>query len=192
MTDSASDLDAMRERLKTILREQSVRTGEFTLASGKKSDFYVDGKMTTLHPEGAYCVGRLIFERLRGRGFKAQGGLTLGADPMAAAVAAVSHLEGEPLPAFIVRKEAKGHGTSKQVEGHLPAGPVNVAIIEDVTTTGGSALKAVEAVRAAGARVGVVITLVDRQEGGAENLARAGVPFESIFTREEILENPGR
>jgi len=188
MTHPAIDLATMREKLKAILRERSVRTGEFTLASGKKSDFYVDGKMTTLHPEGAFYVGRLIFERLRGRGFQAQGGLTLGADPMVAAVAVVSHLEGEPLPAFIVRKEAKGHGTSKQVEGHLPAGDINVAVVEDVTTTGGSALKAVEAVRAAGARVGLVITLVDRQEGGAQNLERAGVPFESIFTREEILE----
>jgi orotate phosphoribosyltransferase len=132
-------------------------------------------------------VGRLIFERLRGRGLRAQGGLTLGADPMAAAVAAVSHLEGEPLPAFIVRKESKVHGTGKQVEGHLPPGEP-VAVVEDVTTTGGSALKAVEAVRAAGAEVALVITLVDRQEGGAENLRRAGIAFESIFTRQEVLE----
>ncbi|MBN2492014.1 MAG: orotate phosphoribosyltransferase [Planctomycetes bacterium] len=184
---ATTDLEALRLRLKTILRAQSVRTGEFTLVSGKKSDFYVDGKMTTLHPEGAYCVGRLVFERLRGRGLQAQGGLTLGADPMAAAVAAVSHLEGEPLPAFIVRKEVKGHGTSKRVEGHLPAG-ARVAVVEDVTTTGGSALQAVEAVRAAGGEVALVVTLVDRQEGGAENLRRAGIPFEAIFTRAEILE----
>jgi orotate phosphoribosyltransferase len=187
MTGPTPDLESLRQRLKAILREQSVRTGEFTLVSGKRSDFYVDGKMTTLHPEGAYCVGRLIFERLRGRGLRAQGGLTLGADPMAAAVAAVSHLEGEPLPAFIVRKESKVHGTGKQVEGHLPPGGP-VAVVEDVTTTGGSALKAVEAVRAAGAEVALVITLVDRQEGGAENLRRAGIAFESIFTRQEVLE----
>ena len=181
----------MRKRLLAILREQSVRTGSFTLASGKTSDFYVDGKMTTLHPEGAYYVGRLVFERLRGRGFQAQGGLTLGADPMVAAVSTVSYLEGEPIPAFIVRKKVKGHGTSKTVEGHLPPGTGPVAVVEDVTTTGGSALKAVEAVREAGAEVNLVVTLVDRQEGGTENLRKSGVELEAIFTREEILaDNP--
>jgi len=188
MPSPSMDLETMRKRLLAILREQSVRTGEFTLASGKTSNFYVDAKMTTLHPEGAHAVGRLIFERLRGRGFKAQGGLTMGADPMAASISAVSHQEGEPIPAFIVRKAVKGHGTSKTVEGHLPGNAGPVAVIEDVTTTGGSALKAVEAVRAAGGDVKLVVTLVDRQEGGAENLRKAGVEFEAIFTREEILE----
>lgn len=187
MTAPTADVAALRKRLLEILRRQSVRTGEFTLASGKKSDFYVDGKMTTLHPEGLYLTGRLIFEQLRGRGFGAQGGLTLGADPMAAAIAAVSWLEGEPLPAFIVRKASKGHGTTKQVEGLLPTDGTPVAVIEDVTTTGGSALKAVQAVREAGATADMVITLVDREEGGAQNLSEHGVALEAIFTRSEIL-----
>jgi orotate phosphoribosyltransferase len=183
------DLETMRHALLDLLCEQSVRTGTFTLTSGKTSDFYVDGKMTSLHPAGAYLAGRLIFERLKGRGLVAQGGLTLGADPLVASVAAISYLEGEPLPAFIVRKEAKGHGTTKRIEGHLPVGHGPVAVLEDVTTTGRSALQAVNAVRNAGGEVACVITLVDRQEGGAENLRDAGIALEAVFTREEILEN---
>ncbi len=185
-----TDVTALRDRLLSILRAESVRTGEFTLASGKKSDFYVDGKKTTLHAEGAYGVGRLMFEQLRGRGIGAVGGLTLGADPIATAISVVSHLEGEPMQAFIVRKQSKGHGTTRQIEGYLPTDGTPVAIVEDTTTTGGSALQAVEAAREAGANVVTVITLVDRQEGGEANIRAANVEFETIFRREEVLEKP--
>lgn len=182
----SQDLTALRAALLDILRTQSVRTGTFTLASGKTSDFYVDGKLTTLHATGAYAVGRLMFEHVRGRGIKAIGGLTLGADPIATAISVVSHLEGEPIPAFIVRKEAKGHGTSAKIEGYLPTdGPV--VVVEDTTTTGGSALRAVEAVRAAGGTVDEVLTLVDREEGGQENVEAADTKFGAIFRRREIL-----
>ena len=168
------------DRLKQILIEKSYRQGTFTLTSGKTSDFYIDGKQTTLDAEGAYLCGKLLFELISAEQdvIQAVGGMTLGADPLVTAVSVVSFLERAPIPAFIVRKEAKGHGTSNYIEGlkNLPAGG-RVALIEDVVTTGGTLLKVIERVEAAGFSVGLVVTVVDRQEGGAENLARAGYPL---------------
>jgi orotate phosphoribosyltransferase len=180
----------LKQRLKEIILEKSYREGEFTLTSGKKSDFYIDGKQTTLHPEGAWLCGRLILEEIRksGEDIVAVGGMTLGADPLVTAVSVVSHTENTPLPAFIIRKKAKGHGTGQYLEGlkNIPAGG-KVALLEDVVTTGGTLLTAIERVEAAGLAVAVIITVVDRQEGGAENLNRAGYPLRAILTREEIL-----
>jgi orotate phosphoribosyltransferase len=179
-----------RARLKQILLEQSYRHGTFTLTSGKTSDFYIDGKQTTLHAEGAYLCGRLLFEMIRSEEHPVQavGGMTLGADPLVSAVSIVSFLEGSPIPAFIVRKEAKGHGTGNYIEGlkNLPDG-ARVALVEDVVTTGGTLLKVIERVEAAGFTVGLVLTVVDRQEGGAENLAAQGYPLKALFTREALL-----
>jgi orotate phosphoribosyltransferase len=179
-----------RLRLKEILLEKSYRQGSFTLTSGKTSDFYIDGKQTTLSAEGAYLCGKLILELIRKQKepIQAVGGMTLGADPLVTAVSLVSFLEKHPIPAFIVRKEAKGHGTGNYIEGlkNMPAG-CRVALLEDVVTTGGTLLKVIERVEAQGFKVGVVITVVERQEGGAKTLADAGYTLESIFTREELL-----
>jgi orotate phosphoribosyltransferase len=179
-----------RQRLKEILLEKSYRQGSFTLTSGKTSDFYIDGKQTTLSAEGAYLCGKLILEMIlkQPEPIQAVGGMTLGADPLVTAVSLVSFLEKHPIPAFIVRKEAKGHGTGNYIEGlkNMPAG-CRVALLEDVVTTGGTLLKVIERVESQGFKVGLVVTVVERQEGGTKTLADAGYPLEAIFTREELL-----
>jgi orotate phosphoribosyltransferase len=178
------------ERLKEILLAKSYRKGTFTLTSGKTSDFYIDGKQTTLHAEGAYLCGKLLFELIKSEAkpIAAVGGMTLGADPLVSAVSIVSYLEQAPIPAFIVRKEAKGHGTGNYIEGlkNLPEGG-RVALVEDVVTTGGTLLKVIDRVESAGFAVGLVVTVVDRQEGGAEILAGQGYPLKALFTRESLL-----
>ena len=180
-----------REQLKKLLLAKSCRRGTFKLSSGRESDFYIDGKQTTLSAEGAYLCGKLIFDIIRANPEKihAVGGMTLGADPLVTAVSLVSHLEKQPIPAFIVRKESKGHGTGQYIEGlnNLPAGGT-VALLEDVVTTGGTLLTVIERVEAQGFKVGLVVTVVDRLEGGAEALAAKGYTLKSIFTRETLLE----
>ena len=175
-----------RERLRNLLREQSLMFGDFTLSSGKKSTFYFDSKKTTLLPEGAWLTAREILRLVRERRIEADaiGGLTLGADPIVGPVAALSHVEGPPLRAFIVRKEAKEHGTGRRIEGNL-APNSRVIIVDDVVTTAGSTLKAIEAAEEAGHTVVAVVCLVDREEGGAEKLA--AWPFHPLFTRSEIF-----
>ena len=155
-------------------------TGEFTLTSGKKSNFYFDGKKVTLHPEGAYWVGKAVFDQLAESGVDAVGGVATGAYPMVAAVALVSHLEGKPIPSFIVREVTKEHGTKRQIEGHLEEGS-RVAIVDDVLTTGGSVLKVIEAVEAVNCKVVKVMVLVDRHEGGGEELKKRGYDFAAIL-----------
>lgn len=178
------------QRLKEILLKNSYRKGTFTLTSGQTSDFYIDGKQTTLHAEGAYLCGKLLFELIRSEPdpIDAVGGMTLGADPLVSAVSIVSYLDKAPIPAFIVRKEAKGHGTGNYIEGmkNLPSGG-RVALVEDVVTTGGTLLQVIERVESAGFVVGLVVTVVDRQEGGAETLADKGYPLKALFTRESLL-----
>lgn len=182
-------LEANRERLEELLREHSLMFGDFTLASGRKSNYYFDSKKTTLLPEGAYLVAAEILKLLREKGIEADaiGGLTLGADPIVCPVAALSHLAGTPLRAFIVRKEAKGHGTGRQIEGTL-APASRVVVVDDVVTTGGSTLKAIEAAEQAGHRVVAVICIVDREEGGTEKLA--AWPFHPLFRRAELFDQP--
>ncbi len=179
-----------RQRLKEILLEKSYRKGTFTLTSGKTSDFYIDGKQTTLSAEGAYLCGKLLLELINKSGVQidAIGGMTLGADPLVTAASVVSFLEEKPIPAFIVRKEAKGHGTGNFIEGlkNMPEG-CSVALVEDVVTTGGTLLQVIERVESQGFKVGLVATVVERQEGGVEVLAKVGYRLESIFTREELL-----
>jgi orotate phosphoribosyltransferase len=179
-----------KQQLKELLLTKSYRQGNFTLSSGKRSDFYIDGKQTTLSAEGAYLCGKLLFDLIRQHpeAIDAVGGMTLGADPLVTAVSLVSYLEKSPIPAFIVRKESKKHGTEDYLEGrgNLPTG-ATVALVEDVVTTGGTLLKVIDRVQAQGYRVGLVATIVDRQEGGAETLAQRGFPLQAIFTREELL-----
>lgn len=186
-----------RRRLKELLLEKSYRQGTFTLTSGKTSDFYIDGKQTTLDAEGGYLCGRLLFELIQNAPEKISsvGGMTLGADPLVTAVSVVSHLADTadtPLPAFIVRKEAKGHGTGNYIEGKKNLVPgSSVALVEDVVTTGGTLLQVIERVENEGFKVGLVVTVVDREEGGSEVLAQAGYPLQSIFTRTELVGSTG-
>lgn len=181
---------ASRERLIAIIKARSVETGRtFTLASGRTSDFYCNLKPTMLDPEGAYLLGALIVDAIGPDKPDYVGGLELGAVPLATAAAAIGHAKGQPLPAFIVRKAAKEHGTKSLVEGLMRGDSLKnkrVVILEDVTTTGGSSLKAIEAVRAEGASVVRVLTMVDRQEGAADAFAKAGVPFAALVTAAEL------
>ncbi|MFC1944426.1 orotate phosphoribosyltransferase [Chloroflexota bacterium] len=167
------------------IRDLAIELGAFgeskvTLSSGARSGRYFDGKKVTLSPEGAYEVGKAVFEEIAPFAVDAVGGPTIGADPIAAAVSLVSHLEGSPLPAFIVREQAKEHGLQQQVYGHLPPG-ASVAIVDDVITSGGSILRAIDAVEALGCRVAVVVALVDRHEGGSDRLRRMGYQFRAFL-----------
>ena len=157
------------------------------LTSGKTSSFYIDAKMTTLDPEGAALTARLVLETLEPYEIDAIGGFTLGADPIVSAVAAMSTETGRPLPAFIVRKEPKKHGERKMIEGPFQKG-WKVAVVDDVVTTGGSTLKACKAVEEEGGEVVLTLTLVDRLEGGRENLEEKGYTFISLLTRDDILD----
>lgn len=176
-----------RERLRDLLKTHSLMFGDFTLASGKKSTFYFDSKKTTLLAEGAFLTARAVLDLVRREGIRADaiGGLTLGADPIVCPVAALSHAEGPALRAFIVRKEAKDHGTGRRIEGNLEPGS-RVIIVDDVVTTAGSTLKAIEAAEEAGHTVVAVICIVDREEGGAEKLAK--YPFHPLFRKSEIFD----
>lgn len=178
-----------RERLKRLLIERSVTVGEFTLASGARSSYYVDARRTTMCAEGQALVGHVVFDVLRDAGLDVThvGGLTMGADPVAYAVAHRSWLEGQPLDAFSVRKKAKEHGTGQRVEGGLPTA-ARCLVIEDSMTTGSSALMAVDALHEHGAAVAGVLTLIDREEGGRRRLADHGLTLLSVFTGRELLE----
>jgi orotate phosphoribosyltransferase len=183
-------LEPLRQELLSLIREKSYEERPVTLASGKKSNFYVDGKQTALHPRGAELIGRLFFARLASFGeVEGVGGLTLGADPLATATSVISALEGQGIPAFIVRKEPKGHGTQSWIEGKKNLRPgAPVVLLEDVVTTGGSSLKAVERVEAEGFQVVGVLALVDRQEGGRETIEGRGYRFEALFTKEQVRQ----
>jgi orotate phosphoribosyltransferase len=178
----------MKKRLNEIIRTESVKHGDFILASGRRSNYYLDCRRTTLHPEGAFLCGHLILDAIERRGWSpvAVGGLTLGADPLATAASVVSHIEGKPLFAFLVRKEAKAHGTGQQIEGSPAAGSA-VVLVEDVITTGGSTLIARDACRNAGLEIQGVVALVDREEGGRHALESNGLAVEALFTARDLL-----
>jgi orotate phosphoribosyltransferase len=177
-----------RDRLFSLLADRSARRGQFTLASGRQSTLYIDARLTTMSPEGLSLIGPLALDALRQASWAvdAVGGLTLGADPISYAISYASAGTPTPLRAFTVRKEAKVHGTGKLIEGPFRAGD-RVAVIEDVITTGGSALKAIEAVRAAGGSVVGVLALVDREEGGREAIEQAGISVLALATASDIL-----
>jgi orotate phosphoribosyltransferase len=183
-------LESDRARLLELLRQLSFERRTVILASGKESDFYIDCKRTALTAEGHVLVGRcLLAEVLAVQPLvRAVGGLTLGADPIASAIALTSSLQGHPVDAFIVRKEPKGHGTGQWIEGRktIPDGS-RVIVLEDVVTTGGSALKAIERCRAERLEVVACLALVDRLEGGRQAIEASGVPLRSLFTRKDFL-----
>ncbi|HSA55257.1 MAG TPA: orotate phosphoribosyltransferase [Gemmatimonadaceae bacterium] len=177
-----------RAALIRLLAVRSLRTGRFTLASGRESSHYVDARLTTMSPEGLALIGPLALRTIRGRGWAldAVGGLTLGADPIAYAIAYASVSQPPLVRAFTVRKEAKQHGTGRLVEGPLQRGD-RVVVVEDVITSGGSALRAAQAVQDAGARVTGILAVVDREEGGREALEGAGYAVLALATLSEVL-----
>src|ERR1700682_88137 len=174
--------------LVALLAERSTKRGEFTLASGKQSKYYIDARLTTMSPEGLSVIGRLGLSTLGQSRWAIDeiGGLTLGADPISYAISYASAESDQPLRAFTVRKETKAHGTGKLLEGPVREGD-RVAIIEDVITTGGSALRAIEAVRSAKASVAGVLALVDREEGGRQAIEKTGVSVVSLVTASQII-----
>ena len=176
------------ERLRDLLIAKSVKWGEFILASGKASNLYVDARLTTMSPEGMTLIGRVALERLEHENWNADsiGGLTLGADPVAYAISHTSATRSKPLRAFTVRKEAKTHGTGRRIEGPFMPGD-RVVVIEDVITTGRSALQAIEAVMAEGGQVVGVLAVVDRDEGGREAIRQLGYPVISLVSRSELV-----
>ena len=179
------DSTAQRARLNELIRERAVRYGDFVLRSGARSSFYLDCRQVTLHPEGAFLVGSLILERLRGVRVQAVGGPALAAVPMVGAICALSFTQGRPLAGFVVRKEPKDHGTGNLIEGPLPAG-ASVALIEDTLTTGGELLRAAAAVRELGCVVAGAICIVDRGAGALATLHEHGIPAEALFTLDDL------
>jgi orotate phosphoribosyltransferase len=190
--------DDRTAQLIALLARYSARRGHFTLASGKTSDLYIDARLTTMRPAGLTLIGPLALDTLRGRDWGRQvtavGGLTLGADPISYAIsyasAAATPTPMTPLRAFTVRNEAKTHGTGQLIEGPFHQGDV-VAVIEDVITTGGSAIRAARAIRAAGGTVAGVLALVDREEGGRAAIEASGAPVVALVRASEIVARMG-
>lgn len=190
---SLVNADSARDQLLTLLAERSAKRGDFVLASGRRSELYVDCRLTTMSPEGQRLVGELGLTELRAAGWHADavGGLTLGADPIAYAIAHASAFayergEGPMVRAFTVRKQAKQHGTGRRIEGPFVEGD-KVVVVEDVITTGGSALTAVEAIREAGGVVLGVLAVVDREEGGSEAIEAAGLTVRRMARASELV-----
>ncbi|AFY35700.1 orotate phosphoribosyltransferase [Calothrix sp. PCC 7507] len=184
---ATADLTTLRYKLLDLFCQLAYQEGDFVLSSGQRSTYYINGKQVTLHPQGALAIGRILLSFLPSD-VQAVAGLTLGADPVVTAVSVVSAYEKRPIPALIIRKEAKGHGTKAYIEGpSLPEG-AEVVVLEDVVTTGQSAMKAVERLREAGYTVNRVISLIDRKQGGAEFYQSVGLKFEVVFTIEDLQQ----
>jgi orotate phosphoribosyltransferase len=182
---STAEIEEVRDRLLDLFCLGAYREGDFLLSSGQRSPYYINGKQVTLHPQGALAVGRVLLALLE-LDIVAVAGLTLGADPIVTATSVVAAHEGRSIAALIVRKEAKGHGTQAYIEGlTLPEGS-RVVVLEDVVTTGRSAMKAVDRLRDAGYLVDEVISLVDRQQGGAEFYQQQGLKFRAVYTIEDL------
>ncbi|MCL2306186.1 MAG: orotate phosphoribosyltransferase [Planctomycetaceae bacterium] len=180
----------MHDQLKELIREKSLKFGDFTLASGKKATYYLDGKQVTLDALGAKLIGEGILDVIRseteflsadGKLPDAVGGMSIGADPITAATIVMAAVHGIPMCGFMVRKQSKGHGTNQYIEGPVKSGD-RVVIVEDVVTTGGSSLEAIRRVEDAGLKVVGVVAIIDRMEGGAEAFTEKGYPFRSLLT----------
>lgn len=178
----------MRDELFERIRTLSFKKGDFVLASGQRSDYYIDCRLTTLDGQGAYLIGQRMYSLLKDLHVDAVGGMTLGADPIISSILYRSAEAGKPMSGFIVRKGTKGHGTGRQIEGHL-APWMRIALVEDVVTTGGSTLKAIDAVRKAcpTAEIVQILAIIDRNAGGAEAFSRLGIPFQSLYNVRAFL-----
>ena len=182
-------MHSLKQRLAKILIEKSYKEGSFTLASGKKSEYYFDCRQTALHPEGAWLIGSLFFDLIKDLPICGVGGMTLGSDPLITATSVISFEKGRPLNGFIVRKESKGHGTNQYIEGlaNFSSGD-RVVLLEDVVTTGGSILTACKRAEDVGLEIVQICSVLDREEGGREKLAEAGYELKSLFNRRELLD----
>lgn len=179
-------LNELKNRLADLLKENALKKGEFILSSGKKSNYYLDGRIITLTPEGAYLAGSIILEKIKEAKIDALGGPTLGADPIVGAVAVLSHIQKIPLKTFIVRKSVKGHGAQRQIEGPQLNSGDRVILVDDVATTGKALIEAKDALDKIGVIIDSAVVIVDRQEGAGQNLLNAGLKLESIFKIEEL------
>ncbi len=180
----------LKKRLIELILEKAFKYSEepvFKLVSGRVSNYYFNCKAVALHPEGMHLIGNLIFEMIKDLGIKGIGGLTLGADPIAYAVAYTSFLKGNPIEAFIVRKTPKSHGTMQLIEGNVKKGD-RVVIVDDVITTGKSTIEAITKAKEEGLEVVKVIAFIDRQEGGREAIEALGYKVDSVITRDEVME----
>jgi orotate phosphoribosyltransferase len=181
-----------RVRLIELFRQRALKFGDFTLASGKKASYYLDGKQITLHSEGLKLVSDGLLELLDGIPFQAIGGMSIGADPIIGGVLAAAGARGRELLGFLVRKESKGHGTQRYIEGPVQAG-MKVVIVDDVVTTGGSSLLAIDRIEEFGCEVVQVVAIVDRMEGGAANFAARGLSLKSLLTIQDFgITSPGQ
>ncbi|MFA4889790.1 MAG: orotate phosphoribosyltransferase [Candidatus Omnitrophota bacterium] len=177
-----NNLTKLKARLFALLEKDALRIGKFILSSGKESNYYLDGRVVTLAPEGAYLAASIILELIKDADVDAVGGPTIGADPIAGAVACLSYLQKKPVKAFIVRKSSKEHGTQRRVEGPSLKIGDKVIIVDDVATTGEALLEAKEALEKNGVKVAGAIVIVDRLQGAKENLEAGGLKLKSIFT----------
>lgn len=186
-------IDPRLLRLRDLVEQRSVLRGEFTLASGIKSEYYFDGRRVTHDPEGITLIGELIEEVLQNSKIEAVGGPATGANPMITAVQMVSRLRRRPIGGFFVRNEKKEYGTAQQIEGNFPSKGANVAILDDTITTGGSIQKAIDVVESAGVRVAKLVVVVDRRQGGVESLRARGYEVEALLTAEgeKVFIAPG-
>jgi orotate phosphoribosyltransferase len=175
-------LAALKQRLLSLLDKEALKRGNFVLSSGRTSNYYLDGRVITLSPEGAYLVASIILDFIKDKNIDAIGGPTLGADPIVGALAALSHINAVPLKTFIVRKSVKTHGASRQIEGPALKKGSRVVLVDDVATTGKALIEAKQALEREGIVVKEAIVIVDRQEGARENLDKAGLELKSIFT----------
>ncbi len=181
-------MEDLKKRLAKLLLEKSYIEGEVVLTSGKKSNYYFDCKPTALFPEGAYLIGKIFFNMLLPH-IRAVAGITLGGDPLVTAVTLISHLEKRPLPALIIRKKPKGHGTNQFIEGIANVDKnTPIAILEDVVTTGGSVIRACSLLAETGLKVSQILCVLDREEGGRENIKREGYTLTPIFTKDELFK----
>ena len=188
---TTNDMNILRDNLLDLFCQLAYQEGDFVLSSGQKSSYYINGKQVTLHPEGALAIGRLLLSLLP-TDTEAVAGLTLGADPIVTSVSVVSALENRPIPGLIIRKEAKGHGTKAYIEGPSLKSGAKVVVLEDVVTMGQSAMKAVDRLRDADYTVDMIISLIDRQQGGADFYQSQKLNFLALFNIEEIKQRYGK
>jgi len=175
-------IKALKKKLLALLKKEALKKGRFVLSSGKISNYYLDGRIITLTPEGAYLVASIILELIKGKGIDAIGGPTLGADPIVGAIAALSYIKQFPIKTFIVRKQAKEHGTQRQIEGPALKKKSKIVLVDDVATTGKSLVESKQALEKIGFKVDRAIVIVDRGEGARRNLAKVRCRLKSIFT----------
>ena len=176
----------MKEELLELIRRESLKFGDFTLASGKKSKYYIDIRRSSLHPQGLSLISSIILKEIDGLNIDSIGGPTIGADPIVSGVVLLSAGTKKPLGGFLIRKEKKGHGTEKKIEGCFSKGSKTV-LVEDVVTSGASTLNAISSIEEEGGEVLMEIAVIDRMQGGRESIEKKGYKFKSLFTSSDIL-----